>query len=279
MGDLPETSDDVIIEGQETQEVETPVEVQQAVPDQTSGDVIAEGQNETVEAGKDDFWKNRSYELERKLGNLTSELPKIIEDTLTKTTQKKEEKPQYTVAQLEAYALEHPEHRPWVEEQKAELLEKRFEEKLKTEEVRRQNEQIKNQAIQTVMSDGRYSDMFTVLPTGQKVFNPASEMTQRMQAYLADPRVNSNPDAFLIAAKLARADYVDSAVARKEQNLSNLKRQNAQLKAKTMVEGSGSNNTLPVRSNYDIAKENLAKTGSRKDAQSAVEEYFRLRGL
>lgn len=277
MPDQAETTDDVIVDGQpEVKNEEAKVETTET---QTpTGDVTTEETKVETPESKDDFWKNRSYELERKLGNLTTDLPKIIEETLTKQSTKQEQKQEYTVAQLEAYALEHPEHRPWVEEQKAELIEKKFEQKLQLADSKRQQEHMRAQSVQTVFSDPKFSDMFVTLPTGQKAFNPQSEMARLTEQYLADPRIKGQPDELLVAAKLARADYIDRTVATKEQNLNSLKRQNAQLKQKTMVEGTGSNDVKPVKSSYEAAKENLAKSGSRKDAEAAVAEYLKLRG-
>jgi len=273
MENLDNTTDDVIIDQVEPQAPET------------TGDVIAEEQvdlqpqeienasvKETPES-RDDYWKNKSYELDRKLNNLTAELPKIIEDNIVKATSNKQQEKKYSIAELEAYAIENPEHRPWVEEQKESIRKEEWAKMLRADKEEQQKVFLKQQVEARVLSNPKYADAF-VKQGGQTLFNPQSELAQRMHSYMNDSRLNSQPDALEIAAKLAYADYIDNQVKDKEVKITNVKRQNAVLKQKTMADGGGTNDNTPVRSEFDVAKERLAKTGNRKDAEAAIKAYF-----
>ena len=268
------TTDDVIVEEQEAVVEQT---------DQTTGDVITEGQETeqqeaeqqttTEEAPKDDKWKNRSFELERKLNNLTTDLPKIIEENVVKATSKTKEEKEYSIAELEAYALEHPEHRPWVEEQKETKRTKQFKSMLDNEKAEQHKVQVKLQSEQRTLANPKYSEAF-VKQGGQTVLNPESKLAHLIHGYMNDTRLNGQPDSLEIASKLAYADYVDQSVQEKESKLTSVKRQNAVLKQKTMVDGGGVNDSTPARSDFALANERLSKTGNRKDAEAAVKAYM-----
>lgn len=268
------STDDVIV----NQEQEAVVEQE----DQSTGSVTTEGQEQEqqqeveateVEVEVDDKWKNRAYELERKLGNLTNELPKIIEENVAKATTNKTEEKEYSIAELEAYALEHPEHRPWVEEQKEVKRKKEWKQMFKAEKEEQSKAQKKIQSEQRTLSNPKYAEAF-VKQNGQTVLNPESKMAQLIHGYMSDPGLKGRADALEIAAKIAYADCVDTSVKEKESKLTSVKRQNAVLKQKTMVDGGGVNDNAPVVSNFDSANERLAKTGNRKDAEAAVKAYF-----
>ena len=83
------SSDDVIVE-EATDDVI--VNQEEQVEETTETPPVSE---EETPVERDDYYKNRSYELERKLENLTTELPTIIEQAVTKketNTQKYSEK-------------------------------------------------------------------------------------------------------------------------------------------------------------------------------------------
>lgn len=265
------TTDDVIIE--QEQQVEQP---------DTTGDVIADaGEGQAVETGdvevkkddRDDYWKNKSYELDRKLNNLTNDLPRIIEENITKATSNKTEQKKFTIAELEAYAIENPEHRPWVEEQKEQLRKDEWRNMLLADKAEQQRAIQKQQTEARVIANPKYSEAF-VNQNGQVLLNPQSELAQRIHSYMNDSRLNNQPDALEIAAKLAYADYIDYQVKDKDVKITNVKRQNAVLKQKTMADGGGVNDTAPVRSDFDVARERLSQTGNRKDAEAAIKAYF-----
>jgi hypothetical protein len=150
-----------------------------------------------------------------------------------------------------------------------------FDERLNARDAQRQAEMVQTQVFNTVTTDPKYSEAFITDNRGMKTFNPNSQLAVQINNYLQDPRVKSQPDALLLAAKLARADLLDSQVGKKDAALTSLKRQTAQLKQKTLTEGGGTNNVMPVKDGFQEAQERLSKTGSRKDAETAIAEYFK----
>lgn len=280
---IPNPSDDVIVDDVQDDSVTSDDVIVE--PDDSDGQGVQETENddtdnqeEPEQKSKDDYYKNRSFELERKLNNLTEELPKIIKDTVIESSSQNQQKREYTIAELEAYALENPEHRPWVEEEKEKIRDKRLEERLKQKELDQANVVKRQQSESRVLSDPKYAEAF-VDQNGTKVFNPSSPLAHAMHSYLNDPRIKGQPDALEIAAKLARADILDKSSSQEKVKVNDLKRKNAKLKQNILVEGGTNNDTQPVKSSYDLAADRLRQTGSRRDAEAAVKEYFKkLRG-
>lgn len=276
IADKKETSSDVITEKSNVLE------------EKTSNDVIIEDASDTQEnngAGKEAQQAsprpqiNIDGEWRRKYEGLVDNLPKLIEEQVTKVQQPKER--EYTVSELESFAQQNPEHRPWVEEQKLKLIEdrigKRFDEQRKADVERVKHDQIRSQAEQQVVNDQRFSEAFIVNANGAKTINPQSKLAQLMSSYMEEMRRDgiNRPDAILIAAKLARADLLDVQNPQTEQKLDSIKRQNQQLKSKMMIEGGGQQTGQSLKDSFVEARERLAKTGTRKDAQMAVKEYLR----
>lgn len=276
IADKKETSSDVITEKSNVSE------------EKTSNDVIIEDASDTQEnngAGKEAQQAsprpqiNIDGEWRRKYEGLVDNLPKLIEEQVTKVQQPKER--EYTVSELESFAQQNPEHRPWVEEQKLKLIEdrigKRFDEQRKADVERVKHDQIRSQAEQQVVNDQRFSEAFIVNANGAKTINPQSKLAQLMSSYMEEMRRDgiNRPDAILIAAKLARADLLDVQNPQTEQKLDSIKRQNQQLKSKMMIEGGGQQTGQSLKDSFVEARERLAKTGTRKDAQMAVREYLR----
>lgn len=228
---------------------------------------------------RDDFWKNRAMELERKTQNLEEKLPQIIEETLKKNQQPQQ--PQYTEAQLKTFLRTATEMRDiqWAEEQLTQIEERKLAEREQriVEQVTKQYEsrQSKAQAEATVLNDPRYADAFVTMPNGQRGWNPQSKMAQLMGAYMNDSRLKDQPDAILIAARLARADILDSQQPVSSQQIQSLKRQAEQLKTRTMVEGGGAAVQQTKADGYTSALTDLARTGREADARRAVAEYFK----
>lgn len=267
------TTDDVIVDDVAVDEV----------VDQTTDSVTIEGQDdsqvEVVEKQpeeRDDYYKNRSFELERKLSNLAENIPKIVEESVIKSSQtKKQTEEIYTTAQLEQYALENPDNRPWVEEQKAKNLKREFKEMLNEDKKAQKQVALKQQSETRVLNDQRYAEAFVQTPNGQKQYNPNSPLAHAINGYMNDPRIKGLPDALEVAAKLAYADNIYKSNGTKEEKLTTLKRQNTKLKQQTMVESGGVQQVPQTRDSFQSAQEQLAKTGNTKDATLAVKEYLR----
>jgi hypothetical protein len=220
---------------------------------------------------------NREAEWHRKYENLVEQMPNMIEEAVQKSNKPQEQ--EYSISQLEAFAIQNPEQRPWVEEKKAELIQKRIqkttEERLAKEREQLTAQQTKQQAEAAVVNDPKFAEAFVTLPNGQKDWNHNSELAQRIASYMNEPRLKGQPDAVLVAAKLARADMLDTQVPQKQQQLTALQRQNAKLKNQTMVEGGGVQHQEVPTDEYAAAKEQAARTGRMADVQKAVQGYLK----
>jgi hypothetical protein len=264
---------------QDVQEVATPETTEQVTPEQSGQQTV---QNEAV----DEFgvpWRERAAEYQRKLTETTERLPQIVEETLARQQQKQQatQVKTYSIQELEQIALQSPELRPQVEEEKEKIRQNQFlriieerDQKIATVE---RNKSIVRESEMSVKNDPNYKDCFNTDAMGNKIWNTAHPMTQLIGQYLQDPRLNGQPDAIVIASKLARIDYLDKVASKATTQAkvlqANLKRE----QKKTMVEGG---NTVSRGSvdDYSKAKEELSRTGSAKAAQSAVSAYLKKAG-
>lgn len=225
-------------------------------------------------------WKNRAFEWQRKTQELTERLPNIIQEELQKFKQTSEPvQKKYTVAELEAFAQQSPEYRPWVEEQKAQLLQEKLnatlEARLKANEEQVQKQSVRQQSEAQVVR--QFPNMFTKDANGNIGWNHQDPMTQRMAAYLKEPELQNNPRGLEVAAKLAYADMAMAGVPVKVQAEQKLKTQVKSLEKKVMTEGAG-RPVVPQVAPMKKSLERLAQTGNLTDAKDAVQEYFKAIG-
>jgi hypothetical protein len=106
------------------QEAETETAVQEQPTEETNEQSKTPSPSEGISGDVDEFgvpWKNRAMEWQRKFQENTENLPRMIEEALAKN-QAQPQKQQHTIAELEAYALQNPQYRPWVEEEKAKII-------------------------------------------------------------------------------------------------------------------------------------------------------------
>ena len=275
---VKETEPVAVEQPQETEGQEAQVAAEENVQ-QEQDPAQGEAQSEDVDENGISY-KNRYMASQRKLAELSDRLPKIIEETLVKH-QKQQDTPQaqqYTIQQLEQIALQNPELRPQVEEEKEKIRQAQF---LKIIEERDQkvvsaerHRNIVRESEMSVMNDPKYKECFNTDAMGKKIWNTAHPMTQLIGQYLQDPRLNGQPDAIIIASKLARIDYLDKvatkATTQAKVAQANLKRE----QKKTMVEGGGQTSRGSV-DEFSKAKEELSRTGSNMAARSAVQAYLK----
>lgn len=283
---MSEEEKDVISAPSTEQEVAPDIQATQAVTEESAPQTVVpsgEGKSQTEAVDENGVpWKNRAFEWQRKNTELTENLPKIIEETLQKTLQANQQpqKKIYSIAELEAFAQENPNYRPWVEEEKAKLIQeninKSFESKFlaKEEEVKKQS--IKQQTEQTVLQ--QYPNMFLRDATGRPVWNQNDPMTQLVGQYLQDPDLKNHPRGLEVAAKMAYADLAAQGKAVHIQQSQQLKAQVKSMEKKVMPEGGGSPVPTSNVSAFKKAQERLAQSGNLKDAREAVGEYFKAIG-
>lgn len=242
---------------------------------------IGQGNNPEYSA-VDEFgvpYKNRYMETDRKLKELTDSLPKMIKEAISTTGSSVQQQPKYTVSQLEAYALEHPEYRPWVEEQKEvirqEQLAKLVEERLVGEKKKTEVESRRQQAYAYVAQNN--PELFTV-QNGQKVWNNASPVVQMIGQLMTDPRFANDPDGIVAATDIAYGRYLRQQNAKTAQKVQMTESALKKEQRKNMVEG-GSNTQVVDATPVQKAMENLRNKRTKTAAADAIKEIFKAQGV
>lgn len=282
--DVPQDQD--IVQPDTDEQVQLTEELSPSQGDETPATVEALDENGVP-------WKNKAMENERKLRETSefynNKLEQMVGEAISKAQSNSKPKDQDVpiteqIVKYREFAEENPEHRLWAEARIEELRDKQLEEKLTSvrEKERRslEAERIARESQERVLSNPAFADAFVVDAGGNKQLNYSSTLTQLAQTYMRDPRVSGQPDASEIAFKMAYADMMMSSQGQIAKKVENVKRQNAQLKQSTLVEGQGVKvNRQPV-SNYQKAKDELrANPGSRRASQTAVKEYLRQSGI
>lgn len=276
-------------EGVEADSPAAQEEVKEAVINE-SAETVEQQETPEAEAGKieqDDSrdeqgvpYKNRYMEYKRKVEDLSSNLPNIIEQKLKEvipTLQPQQAKPQYTIADLESFAIQNPDQRPWVEQEKAKLIQlqlaEQVDQKFKQAETQREN-QYKRQQSEAYVAQN-YPELFVKDGQGRVLgWDQSNPLTYEVSRLMADPDLAKRADGLQIAADIAYARYVKAQGLKTQKTTKALKGQVKSLEKKVMTEGAGK---VPVarKSGLSEAQQRLAQTGSTKDAESAIREYFK----
>lgn len=227
-------------------------------------------------------WVNRYHESERKsqelLNNLETKMGEILSKTNTPTPR------DYTIGELEQYAIDRPDQRPWVEEQKARIIGKDIaritEEKVKEVETKQKAEVTRQQSMQWVSNHPRLQECFARDPFGNKTWNQSHPLTQMIARYSNDPDIKNRPNGAVIATKLALADYMDSQDNNAKQQVKVLKQNLKKVQKGTMIEGGGQQASKTTKDEFTKAKEALmGKPGNKDFAHNVVKAYLKKSGV
>lgn len=264
---------------QTSQEVVTPVETTPTTTASESSTQTTEvSTTPVVNETTDEFgvpYKNRAMEWKRKSEELAEKLPSLVEEKINEAFAKNSQQAQqreYTVAELEQYAMDNPESRPWVEEQKQNLTLKRLtgeiEKKFQaTEKVKEANIK-KQQSLQYVMQT--YPDAFVKNNQGQVAgWNNNHPLTQTIGQLMQDPRFANDPEGLMAASDIAYARFSRGQQPVIQQKQESLKAEVKNLQKQTMIEGGGRQGIQTVAP-HRAAIDKLKQTGSFKDATEAV---------
>jgi len=219
-------------------------------------------------------YKNRTFEWKRKYEDTIEKLPGLIDEAVKGSIQQygKPQERKYTVAELEAFAQQNPEHRPWVEEQKSQLLREQltneFEQKIKAVETKKEAEVRKQQAFNYVAT--AYPEIFVKNQVGQVVgINNQSPMAQQINVLMNDARFANDPEGLMAAADIAYARVSRSQMGINQMNEQKLKAEVKHLQKQTMVE-SGARQNVQAVPEFRKAIDKAKKSGSLKDVQAAL---------
>ena len=219
-------------------------------------------------------WRNRAMENERKFRELEERI---------KVTEQTAQPKKYSIQELESFALNNPEHRPWVEEEKAKVLREQIigevSQRNQAQEQARQFDTIRQQSFNSVINNSDYDGIAIKDSNGRFIsWNMANPLTQEIARIMQDKRIESQPDAIEIASEIAYGRLARAKAPQSAQQVSKLKAQVKKVEQRTFVEGGGkpvSVNSNPIRK----AVEQFKTTGNKKDAQEAFKEMFKAQGI
>lgn len=280
-------------EGVEAESPAAQEEVKETVINE-SAETVEQQETPGAEAGKTEQvdshdeqgvpYKNRYMEYKRKVEDLSSNLPNIIEQKLKEvipTLQPQQKTPQYSIADLESFAIQNPDQRPWVEQEKAKLIQtqlaEQVDQRFKQAETLR-NDQFKRQHAETYVIQS-YPELFVKDTQGRVLgWDSSHPLTSEVSRLMTDPDLAKRADGLQIAADIAYARYVKSQGNKTQKVTKALKGQVKSLEKKVMSEGAGK---VPIvkKNGLSEAQQRLAQTGSSKDAEAAIREYFKNTGF
>lgn len=228
-------------------------------------------------------YKNLAMEWKRKYEELTEKMPDLARQAAQEVLQQQGTQPQqrkYTIAELEAFAQQNPEWRPWAEEEKAKLIReqlvKEVDEKIQSQEKQRESNIKRQQALQYVMQT--YPEAFVKDSQGRLVsWNNSHPLTQQIIQIMQDERFAKDPEGLIGAADIAYARYVRQQTPQRLQKEQQMKAEIKNLQKKTLIEGGGKKVQQGV-SPYRAAIEK-AKSGRIEDAKEAFKEILKAQGL
>jgi len=225
-------------------------------------------------------YKNRYMEAQRKLDKNTEELREIKTILKDGQGQKREKEP--TIGELRAFAqsTDNAAHQQWAYDEIHKIEKKESAELVRQEldgwKKNQETERIKMDTFNSVIS--RNPGIAIKDNAGNFVgWNMKDPLCQRMNFYMQNPRVSSQPDALDIAEAYALRDLAKSTAPQVNQKITEQKNQISSLQKKTLVEGGGNDaiqNVSPRQAAVD-----KSRSGTLKDATPAMKEILKAQGI
>ena len=222
-------------------------------------------------------YKNVAHEYKRKLDDVTTQLSQM--NTVLESIQSgqaQETQPTYTIAELEVYKQQNPEHAAWCEQEKARIQKEDIVASVRDEfearNAKQQEAQVRQQSLHAVAK--AYPQIFSKDESGNVIgYDNSNPLTQRIAAYAKDPTIANRPDGILYAAKLAYADLAAAGLVQAQTKAQTQQAVIGDLQRKTAIEGGGLSAITPA-SPRQVALDGLRDSGERKDARSALKQIM-----
>ena len=216
-------------------------------------------------------WKNRAMEYRRKSEELADRIPQMIEEKLKAVSSP--QTPQYTYEQLEAYKLQNTSNTEAV------TWATGLQRKMEQEETIKQFEKVVGEKDRQRDAEVKRQQSFEyVKNTYPDALNPNHPMSVGIRQYMSIPEIGNNPQGLVFAAKAAYADYAMSQTPVLQQKSQQLKQEVRQLQKGQLIEGGG-RKVVQSATPQQGAMDNLRKTGSVKDAESAIGAILKMKGI
>ena len=232
-------------------------------------------------------WKNRAMESERKL----HELPQVIRQTVAEelSRNQKPAQPEYTIEQLEQYAIENPQYRAWTEARKAEIIQKNLEKtldaRMQATETKVREEGIRKSAESWVVSHPEFQSCFISDASGNKTWNHSNPLTQIIGQILntVDPTtgklVRDRADGLAVAAEMAYGRYMLSSKTKNATQVTQLKKDLRKAQKTQMIPGKGAVPSQPARSTVQKAIDTYNKSYNKEDLKVGVRAILAAQGI
>jgi len=257
------------------------IQPEQPVVEETSTPPVPDA-GETSQSDVDEFgvpWKNRAMEAQRKQDKTAEELSEI--KTMLQDGQGQPKEKELTLGELQAFArdTDNPDYQRWAYDEIGKLQKNESAALIKQElagwKKDQDTEKLKIDTFNTVIN--RNPDIAIRDKAGNFVdWNPKSPLLQRMDHYMNNPRINSQPDALEIAEAYAIRDLTVSNSPYINQKITDQKNKIANLQKQTLVEGG--KNITPQNVSPRQAAINQAQSGQMNDATVAMKEILKATG-
>jgi len=224
--------------------------------------------------------RNLFWETKRKVDDLYPVINEIKEKLTT--FQAPEQKPQYTKAQLRAFAetATDPSHKTWAYEEidKLEKIERQQEmTRLFSDHTRRTQEEMqRSKAGEFVMQN--FPECVLKDETGKPMgWNSNHPLTRKIGEYMQNPDLARNPNGLVVAAKMAAYDLGISQSRKLQTKINQTTAQLRREQKKQLISGGGTPACQQEGSKTKVAK--LAQEYQKTGDKTIFKELARARGL
>ena len=225
-------------------------------------------------------WMNRFYESERKSKELLENIETKMAEMLSKqsTPQQRE----YSISELETFAMSNPNYRPWVEEEKAKIIQKNVskatQDEIKVVDEKRTAEGKRQNAYSYVVQS--YPDCFLKDNFGNLQWNNQSPLVQQIGMIMNDSRFKNDPEGLIAAADMAYGRIARMQSGQNQKKVKTLEQTLRKTQKGTLTEGSGTQEAKSSKDEFTKAKERLSsKPGNKDAARDAVKAYLKKTGV
>jgi hypothetical protein len=190
--------------------------------------------------------------------------------------------PEYSISQYEQFAIDHPEQRPWVEEQKAQIIQKNVakiaQSEIKAVDEKRTAEQKKQNSYGYVVQT--YPECFVRDNFGNLQWNNQHPMVQQIGQIMNDNRFKNDPEGLIAAADMAYGRMARMQSSQTQKKVKTLQQNLKKVQKGTLIEGAGQQATKSVKDELTKAKEVLfSKIGNKDAAHNVVKAYLKKYGV
>ena len=260
---------EVVKEPETTTPQETPKETEEVV--------------EPVEVKDDRPLENLFWEQKRKVDDLNEKFSTLI-DRLPEGGQAQPQKPQWSKAQLRAFAETQPENKVWAYEEmdKIDKAERHAEMESMVSKYKTQSDSgmRKQQAYNWVQANPVFDKCFTKDAQGKTMgWNPSSPLTRKIGEYMNQPRFANDPEGIAGAAKMAAFDLGITINPQQQNKLNRTVGQLRKEQKKQLASAGGSHSAETPETASKVRMGKLQAEYQKTGSRDVFAEIVKLKGL